>query len=448
MESIVKFDRNRNYDMMNKKIQNVGEPINDTDAVILRNLHDAEKSLLQSIEKIPRGPPGYGYKATSDGNYDLMQKRLTNTAHPIDDMDAVTLWVMNFYMDDVRSKAQREIDDVSSKLQQSVSDMSRMFYESVENVKKSIDLIKKKSKELEKLLDRQSDEKDLIKRNPEFHYLHRVYNNINTFVGEETAQIMMKSLQDVSCDGDAGIDTCGPFTNSQPKPESLIHLPVHDEDNEVTILKRLNDVRLAQVKHFDMNSKRLTNLADGVEVSDLVNLNVLTNGITSIFIKMNDFMKTAYMKISSLLKQSEKGDFNIEAKLLTNVEDASLDGDVVNLIRLKDFVHKMEKVIESTEPGPQGEGHDLAEDTYNYDLNEKRMKNVADHMNSFDFMNYRTLRTETQKEFDAIKHKQEKLLKTVEKELRALFDKSTSIISQLKLEVAVIDERYTNTSNI
>uniref|UniRef100_A0ABD2W114 Uncharacterized protein n=1 Tax=Trichogramma kaykai TaxID=54128 RepID=A0ABD2W114_9HYME len=174
IESIVKFDRNGNYDMMNKKIQNVGEPINDTDAVILRNLHDAEKSLLQSIEKIPRGPPGHGYKATSDGNYDLMQKRLTNMAHPIDDMDAVMLWVMNFYMDAVRSKAQREIDDVSSKLQQSVSDMSRMFYESVENVKKSIDSIEKKRKELEKLLDRQSDEKDLIKRNPEFHYLHRV----------------------------------------------------------------------------------------------------------------------------------------------------------------------------------------------------------------------------------------------------------------------------------
>uniref|UniRef100_A0ABD2W8G4 Uncharacterized protein n=1 Tax=Trichogramma kaykai TaxID=54128 RepID=A0ABD2W8G4_9HYME len=173
IESIVKFDRNGNYDMMNKKIQNVGEPINDTDAVILRNLHDAEKSLLQSIEKIPRGPPGHGYKATSDGNYDLMQKRLTNMAHPVDDMDGVTLWVMNFYIDAVRSRAQKGIDDASSKLHQSVSDMSRMFYESVENVKKSIHSIEKKRKELEKLLDRQTEEKDLIKRNPEFHYLHR-----------------------------------------------------------------------------------------------------------------------------------------------------------------------------------------------------------------------------------------------------------------------------------
>ncbi|CAB0035110.1 unnamed protein product [Trichogramma brassicae] len=63
-------------------------------------------------------------------------------------------------------------------------------------------------------------------------------------------------------------------------------------------------------------------------------------------------------------------------------------------------------------PGPRGEGHDLAEDTYNYDLNEKRMRNVADPMNSFDLMNYRTLRTETQKEFDAIKHKQEKVVKS------------------------------------
>uniref|UniRef100_A0ABD2WBF5 Uncharacterized protein n=1 Tax=Trichogramma kaykai TaxID=54128 RepID=A0ABD2WBF5_9HYME len=154
IESIVKFDRNGNYDMMNKKIQNVGEPINETDAVILRNLHDAEKMLLQSIEKIPRGPPGHGYKATPNGNYDLMQKRLTNMAHPVDDMDAVTLQVMNYYMDAVRSKSQRGIDDVSSKLHQSVSDMTRMFYASVENIKQSIDSLEKKRKELEKLLDR------------------------------------------------------------------------------------------------------------------------------------------------------------------------------------------------------------------------------------------------------------------------------------------------------
>uniref|UniRef100_A0ABD2XNQ7 Trimeric autotransporter adhesin YadA-like stalk domain-containing protein n=1 Tax=Trichogramma kaykai TaxID=54128 RepID=A0ABD2XNQ7_9HYME len=258
---------------------------------------------------------------------------------------------------------------------------------------------------------------------------------------------MAQSSENVIC-ADTGEDTCGPFIAQLPKPESLIHLPVDEGDSEATVLNRLNELRLAQVKHFDLHLKRLSNLADAVEVSDVVNLNVLTNGIASIFIKMNEFMKAVYMRIASLLKKTEKGDFNIDSKLITNVEDASLDKDAINLSQLKDFVNKMEKVIQSTEPGSRGEGHYLAEDTYNYDMKEKRMRNVSDPRDSFDLINYRTLRSETQKEFDSIRSKQEKLFKSVESELRALFDKASPIISQLKLEAAVIDERYTHTHSI
>uniref|UniRef100_A0ABD2WBK7 Integrase catalytic domain-containing protein n=1 Tax=Trichogramma kaykai TaxID=54128 RepID=A0ABD2WBK7_9HYME len=254
---------------------------------------------------------------------------------------------------------------------------------------------------------------------------------------------MEESLRDVSCTDTK--DTCDPFISPMPRPESLIRLSVNDDDSEVMVLKRLNDLRLAQVKHFDLNFKQLSNLEDAVRVTDIVNLNLLTNGITSIFIKMNEFLKTVYMKIASLLKKTEKGDFNIESKLITNVEDASLSKDVINLNQFKDFTYKMEKVIESTEPGPRGEDHFLADDTYNYDLMEKRVKNVADPQNSFDLINYHTLHSETQKEFDSIKNKQEKFFKTIEKELRTLLDKSTPIINQLKLEAAVIDERYTHT---
>ncbi|CAB0038550.1 unnamed protein product [Trichogramma brassicae] len=45
INAIVKFDRNGNYDMMFKKLQNVAEPVNDSDAVVLKTVRTVEKKL-------------------------------------------------------------------------------------------------------------------------------------------------------------------------------------------------------------------------------------------------------------------------------------------------------------------------------------------------------------------------------------------------------------------
>ena len=37
-----------------------------------------------------RGPPGVGFKLTADGNYDIDNKKLTNLAEGIDSSDALT----------------------------------------------------------------------------------------------------------------------------------------------------------------------------------------------------------------------------------------------------------------------------------------------------------------------------------------------------------------------
>ena len=42
----------------------------------------------------PQGPPGVGYKITDDGNYDIDGKRLTNLADSTDDSDAINLKVL------------------------------------------------------------------------------------------------------------------------------------------------------------------------------------------------------------------------------------------------------------------------------------------------------------------------------------------------------------------
>uniref|UniRef100_A0ABD2W889 Uncharacterized protein n=1 Tax=Trichogramma kaykai TaxID=54128 RepID=A0ABD2W889_9HYME len=173
INAIVKFDGNGNYDMMFKKLQNVAEPVNDSDAVVLKTVRDVEKKLMESINKIPRGPPGYGYKPTPDGNFDLMQKRLTNMAHPLDDFDGVNLWTLNFYVAAIHGRAQRNIDDVYDKLQQNIVNLSRNLDETANELKTQIDSIEKKRVNLDKLLERQIHEKKLVSRNPEIHILNR-----------------------------------------------------------------------------------------------------------------------------------------------------------------------------------------------------------------------------------------------------------------------------------
>lgn len=46
---------------------------------------------LQKSKQCARGPPGIGYKLTTDGNYDIDKKRLCNIADPDENSDACSL---------------------------------------------------------------------------------------------------------------------------------------------------------------------------------------------------------------------------------------------------------------------------------------------------------------------------------------------------------------------
>lgn len=45
-----------------------------------------------------RGPPGLGFKLTSDNQFDLENKRLCNVGEPVDKHDAVTLDALGYSM--------------------------------------------------------------------------------------------------------------------------------------------------------------------------------------------------------------------------------------------------------------------------------------------------------------------------------------------------------------
>ena len=56
-----------------------------------------------------RGPPGIGYKLTADGHYDVDSKKLCNLADPTESSDAVNLNVLR----NLESLISSEIGDIS-----------------------------------------------------------------------------------------------------------------------------------------------------------------------------------------------------------------------------------------------------------------------------------------------------------------------------------------------
>lgn len=59
-----------------------------------------------------RGPPGVGYKITSDGQYDIDSKRLCNLAQPQDESDAVNLSTLKKLLQLKIELVRRELKDL------------------------------------------------------------------------------------------------------------------------------------------------------------------------------------------------------------------------------------------------------------------------------------------------------------------------------------------------
>ena len=77
---------------------------------------DAFGRTLRKKSAGERGPPGVGYKLTSDGHYDAENKKLCNIADPSESKDAVNLdFLKNFY----ESKIQ-EITNVTKELKENL----------------------------------------------------------------------------------------------------------------------------------------------------------------------------------------------------------------------------------------------------------------------------------------------------------------------------------------
>lgn len=111
-----------------------------------------------------RGPPGIGYKITKDGQYDLENKRLCNLAQPINFNDAVNL-------ETLQNKIEAEVQRVLKPLRKKVKNLTDIFdlqkidiYSKIKNLIEVFDLqkndINDKIKNLIEVVDLQKVEID------------------------------------------------------------------------------------------------------------------------------------------------------------------------------------------------------------------------------------------------------------------------------------------------
>ena len=78
-----------------------------------------------------RGPPGEGYKLTSQGDYDLDNRKLRNLADPAEETDAVTLKVLNNKIDILTVGLQKSI---TARLREYVDQFADNFEKQIEKI--------------------------------------------------------------------------------------------------------------------------------------------------------------------------------------------------------------------------------------------------------------------------------------------------------------------------
>lgn len=103
-----------------------------------------------------RGLPGYGYKRTSEGDYDIDKKRLCNIANPIQDNDATTLNIVHKIVEDSYLSVKADLKNVHNSLatliQNHEGKITKNIYD-FESVKKLLDATVNRLDKTEKLSD-------------------------------------------------------------------------------------------------------------------------------------------------------------------------------------------------------------------------------------------------------------------------------------------------------
>ena len=100
---------------------------------------------LSSSSKVARGPPGIGFNLTEKGDFDLENKKLCNVADPVDEGDAVNLKSLNKSLDVKFNELKQLLDTQTNE----INDLKKRRKLSL----KKPGVIDSRLKEIEKLLN-------------------------------------------------------------------------------------------------------------------------------------------------------------------------------------------------------------------------------------------------------------------------------------------------------
>jgi len=121
------------------------------------------RALKKKKNEAARGPPGVGYKLTSDGQFDTEDRRLCNLAAPLEPNDAVNLQTLkNFVSSELQS-----LDELTKRLKSDLDTLNLL----IDSYRLEIDV-----KVLQKFADLVDHHRELLKTE---------YTTINNYDGNE-----------------------------------------------------------------------------------------------------------------------------------------------------------------------------------------------------------------------------------------------------------------------
>lgn len=116
---------------------------------------DVFGNYLSKSNQSVRGPPGPGYKHTIDGQYDIDKKRLCNIADPIQNTDATSLNSVHKIVENRDLKVQANLDRTHNALALVIQNQERKISKNIsafESVQKLVDSMTNRLNESEKLI--------------------------------------------------------------------------------------------------------------------------------------------------------------------------------------------------------------------------------------------------------------------------------------------------------
>uniref|UniRef100_A0ABD2WGH6 Tektin n=1 Tax=Trichogramma kaykai TaxID=54128 RepID=A0ABD2WGH6_9HYME len=183
-----------------------------------------------------------------------------------------------------------------------------------------------------------------------------------------------------------GRDECGIYWNT----ESSYSDDDDDEDVEMNSIYVDGEapiaLRLSENKFYDLNCKRLTNIASPIEDSDAIDLMQLQSRAEIVNSRIARMREKILIEVESTFKKIDELKCDLMNRRIGNVAYAVNENDLVNLKCVNDEVEIAAKKISSINEGPRGHGFELTTNE-DFDMQSKKLRNIADGESELDVVN-------------------------------------------------------------